>query len=269
MNGKDYGWAAGLLALAAFIWLRDRSWLSTPEDTMPLFAALPLLFILAGGKALFARAATATGPRGLQLPVAAVLLLVLGIAFTVTTLLALAWTLFLWLWLRERAPKEELPSLRRLLVLAFLAFPWLTEDLPSLGWWFRLTAAGTAAFIFHLAGFNVIHEGTGLTVQGLPVEVTAACSGLTALQAMLVAGTVLAYSQLGDRRWYWGAVAFLPLVAWGANTLRVMTLSSVALTFGIEAAKGWFHEWGGWFVLVAMFALCWGSYAAARRWLPK
>ena len=141
---------------------------------MPLFAALPLIFSLAGGRALVPPAPPATASRGPALPVTAVILLVLGIALTVTTLLALSWTLFLWVWLRGRAPQGELPSLRRLLVLAFLAFPWLSEDIQNLGWWFRYTAAGTAAFVFHLAGFNVIHEGTGLTVQGLPVEVTAA-----------------------------------------------------------------------------------------------
>jgi hypothetical protein len=43
----------------------------------------------------------------------------------------------------------------------------------------------------------------------------------------------------------------------------------VALTYGTQAAQGWFHEWGGWTVLVSMFALCWGAFAAARRWLPK
>ena len=86
---------------------------------------------------------------------------------------------------------------------------------------------------------------------------------------MLVAGTVLAFAQLGDRRGYWVAVLSLPVVAWSANTLRVIVLSTVALTYGTPAAQGWFHEWGGLFALVAMFALCWGIFAAVRRWLPK
>ena len=268
MNGKDYGWAAGLLALAAFIWLRDRSWLSSPEDTMPLFAAPVLFFILAGGRAAFARSDRAVAGNRSRLITAAAAL-ILGMALNLTFLLAVAWMLFLAVWLQSRVAPEQWPTHRRLLVLALLAFPWLSEDVPQLGWWFRLTAAWTAAQFFQLIGFSVVRDGTGLTVQGLPVAVTAACSGLTALQAMLVAGTVLAFSQLGDRRWYWWAVGVLPLVAWGANTLRVMMLSSVALTFGTAAAQGWFHEWGGWFVLVSMFALCWGVFAAGRRWLPK
>ena len=267
MNRKDYGWLAGLLALAVLIWLRDRSWLSAPEETVPLFAALPLFFLLGGGRAILVRTATVPVPTGPMLTGA--VLLVAGLALNITILLALAWTVFFRTWLVSRTAPEKLVPLRRLLVLALLAFPWLSEDLPQLGWWFRLSAAWTAGHLFQLAGFGVTREGTDLVVQGLPVSVTAACAGLKALQAMLVAGTVLAFAQLGDRRGYWVAVLSLPVVAWSANTLRVIVLSTVALTYGTPAAQGWFHEWGGLFALVAMFALCWGIFAAVRRWLPK
>jgi len=47
--------------------------------------------------------------------------------------------------------------------------------------------------------------------------------------------------------------------------VRVVMLSAVALTFGADAANGWFHEWGGWLVLVAMFSLCALLFAALRR----
>ena len=267
MNRKDYGWLAGLAAVAALIWLRDRSWLSSPEESLPLFAALPLFFMLGGAREIFVRTATVPVPMGAMLAGAG--LLVAGLALNLTILLALAWTVFFHTWLRSRLTAAQMAPLRRLLVLALLAFPWLAEDLPQLGWWFRLSAAWTAAHLFQAAGFSVTRDGTDLLVQGLPVAVTAACAGLKALQAMLVAGTVLAFAQLGDRRGYWAAVAALPFVAWGANTLRVMVLSSVALTYGTSAAQGWFHEWGGLFALVSMFALCWGAFAAARRWLPK
>ena len=267
MNRKDYGCLAGLIALASLIWLRDRSWLSSPEESLPLFAALPLFYALGGGRTLFVRTATVPVATGSLL--LGSILLVLGLALNITILLALAWTVFFRTWLAGRTAPERLVPLRRLVVLALLAFPWLSEDLPQLGWWFRLSAAWTAAQLFTVAGFGVTRSGTDLIVQGLPVSVTAACAGLKALQAMMVAGTVLAFAQLGDRRGYWVAVLSLPLVAWSANTLRVMVLSTVALTYGTPAAQGWFHEWGGLFALVAMFALCWGIFAAVRRWLPK
>ena len=106
-----------------------------------------------------------------------------------------------------------------------------------------------------LLGLAVSREGTQIIVQNFPVDVSAACAGLKVLQAMLVAGSLMAFVQLGFSRWYWPAVAVLPLVAWLANTLRVVMLSTVALTFGADAAHGWFHEWGGW-LHVAGQSLC-------------
>jgi len=58
-------------------------------------------------------------------------------------------------------------------------------------------------------------------------------------------------------------------VAWLANTLRVVMLSTVALTFGADAANGWFHEWGGWLVLIVMFGLCGLAFAACGRHAEK
>ena len=186
----------------------------------------------------------------------------LGLALEVTLLLALGWTLAVWSWLGGKIPRQKFGELRRLLVLLLLAFPWLVLDLPSLGWWFRLSAAWSAEHFFQLLGLAVTREGTQIVVQNFPVGVTAACAGLKALQAMLVAGGVMAYLQLGRSRWYWPAWAVLPLVAWLANTLRVVMLSTVALTFGADAANGWFHEWGGWLVLISMFVLCGLTFAA-------
>ena len=183
----------------------------------------------------------------------------------VTLLLALGWTLALWAWLCGKLAPENIFSLRRLLIFPVLAFPWLALDLPSLGWWFRLSAAWSAEHFFQLLGLAVTREGTQIVVHNFPVGVTAACAGLKALQAMLVAGGVMAYLQLGRSRWYWPAWAVLPLVAWLANTLRVVMLSAVALTFGAAAAHGWFHEWGGWLVLIVMFVLCGLVFAAAGR----
>ena len=42
-------------------------------------------------------------------------------------------------------------------------------------------------------GFNVLHEGTRIIVQGLPVGVGEACSGMNVLQSMLIAGSALAF----------------------------------------------------------------------------
>jgi len=266
MKLRDLLWLTGLLAVAAFIWLRDRTWLASADEVLPLLAA-PVVFLWLGAPWRGWRKDDTSFSTGQLLTAAAVFFL--GLALEVTLLLALGWTLAVWSWLGGKIPRQKSGELRRLLVFLLLAFPWLALDLPSLGWWFRLSAAWSAEHLFKLLGLSVTREGTQIVVQSFPVDVSAACAGLKVLQAMLVAGGLMAFVQLGRSRWYWPAVAVLPVVAWLANTLRVVMLSTVALTFGAEAASGWFHEWGGWLVLMVMFALCGLGFALFGRWSKK
>ena len=259
MKWRDQLWLRVLLAVAAFIWLRDRTWLSSPDEVLPLLAA-PAVFLWLGAPWRGWRKDDASLNTGLL--TAATGIFFFGLALDVTFLLALGWTLAVWSWLGGKIAAQKSGELRRLLIFLLLAFPWLALDLPSLGWWFRLSAAWSAQHFFQMLGLAVTRDGTQVVVQNFPVEVTAACAGLKALQAMVVAGGVMAFVQLGRSRFYWPAIAVLPLVAWLANTLRVVMLSTVALTFGADAANGWFHEWGGWLVLISMFVLCGLTFAA-------
>ena len=262
MKARDPLWLASLLAVAVFIWLRDRTWLSSTEVVLPLLAA-PALFLWLGEPWRHWRKESA--PIHFKMLLSALAIFLVGLALAVTWLLALAWTVALWVWLASNIRAEIFFVLRRLLIFPLLAFPWLALDLPSLGWWFRLSAAWAAEHFFQALGLAVTREGTQIVVQHFPVAVTAACAGLNVLQAMLVAGGVMAFVQLGRSRWYWPAVLLLPVVAWLANTVRVVMLSAVALTFGADAASGWFHEWGGWLVLLVMFFVCGLVFAAFGR----
>jgi len=259
MKWRDQLWLGVLIAVAAFIWLRDRTWLSSLDEVLPLLSA-PAVFLWLGTPWRGWRKDDVSLNTGLLTAAAGIFFF--GLALDVTFLLALGWTLAVWSWLGGKIAAQKSGELRRLLIFLLLAFPWLTLDLPSLGWWFRLSAAWSAQHFFQMLGLAVTRDGTQVVVQNFPVEVTAACAGLKVLQAMVVAGGVMAFVQLGRSRYYWPAVVMLPFVAWLANTLRVVMLSAVALTFGADAANGWFHEWGGWLVLIAMFALCGLTFAA-------
>ena len=260
MTGKDYGFASLLTALAVFIWVRDLTWVSAAGDALPILAGLPL-FIWLGWPWCFT-----TSPfrvRGIFLTLAA-FVLVIGVVTELTLLLALSWTFLLWGWLRERLPMEALPTVRKLLVLPLLAFPWITLDCQWLGWLFRLSAAWVVAHWFLLMGFVVTQNGTNLLVQGLPISVEAACSGLNTLQSTLIAGSTLAFIFLGRQKNYWWNLPALVGLAWLANTARILTLVVAALTAGPEFSQGIFHTWGGWLVLVLMFLLCWALFAFQR-----
>lgn len=258
----DRIWLGLLALLAAWIWFRDRTWFSSAEEVLPILLAIPL-FVWLGGPWQWNAAAFSLHRPTLALAGAALLG---GFAFNLTVLMAAAWTAALWSWLAQRLTAESRLRANRLLVLPLMAFPWLTLDGAWLGWWFRLSAAWAAAGMFSLIGFTVTREGTHLLVQGLPVSVDASCSGLKVLQAMLIAGTIIAFLQLGRTRSYWWSLPCLVVMAWLANTARVISLSATALSFGTEFAAGWFHTWGGWLVLVLMFILCWAVFSAWRRW---
>lgn len=145
-------------------------------------------------------------------------------------------------------------------VLALLSLPWLATDGANLALAFRHSAAWATGVVFHLLGYSIVRDGTTINIEGQPLAVVAACAGVDTLHATLVAGIWLA-GVLQARRRFWLAVAALPLLAWVANTTRIITLGGVALAWGPNAATGWFHNWGGLTVIVVMFALA-GSWVA-------
>lgn len=253
MKRMDKAWFGGLLCAAAWIWLRNRAWISTADEVLPILGALPL-YVWLGMPWHFQNAPFSVRPVAL---VTAVALLLGGVVFDLTLLLAGAWTAALWAWLGARLEREGLLRAQRLLVIPFMAFPWIALDGASLSWYFRLSAAAVTSWFYQVAGFNVAREGVHLMVQSTPISVDASCSGLNTLQSMLIAGTLIVWLQLGASRRYWWSLPVLVGVAWLANTLRVILLIAAALTFSPDFARGWFHMWGGWSVLVLMFVLCW------------
>ena len=265
MKPRDLTFLLALMAAAAGIWLRDRTWLASASETLPLLAALPL-FAWLGAPWRWRADGPAFRPGLLVL---GLVLAVVGAGLNLTFLLAAGWTAALWSWLAARLEPATRLRVRRLLLLPLLAFPWLALDGAMLGWWFRLSAAWAAGGLFHLAGLDVTREGTQLLVQGFPLSVDASCAGLKVLQALLIAGTAIAFLQVGDRRGFWWSVPVLVALAWLANTMRVVVLSAAALTFSVEFAKGWFHTWGGWFVLMLMFALSVAVFTVWRRCSPE
>ncbi len=250
MSGRRIAFLVGFAALGYGIWTRVPLGEST-SDLLPALAAFPLYY-------WFTRPWRwrAEGPKWAQGPfIAGVLLLVLGVAVDSTLVLAVGWVSLWRGWMVSETEVDTPTTKWRPLMLLVLGFPWLGIEGQAIGWWFRYSGAWAAGGLFEVAGLAVTRDGTFLNVQGLPLAVDAACSGLHALQAMLVAGTVLALGVLPGWK-FWLGMGLLPLLAWVANLLRIVTLGVTGLTFGSDAAMGWFHSWGGWGVLMVMFMLC-------------
>lgn len=256
MRKEDYSYLGVLAALAVYIWIRDLTWMSSIEDTLPIVVAIPMLIWIEWPWNLSSQPFEISKWH----LSCGVLLLILGLVSSLTILLAIAWTLLLWSWMKKRLNLESHPHIFKLMVLPLMAFPWITLDAFKLGWWFRLSGAWATGHIFSFAGFDVTQQGTHILVNNLPVSVDLSCAGLNSLQSMLIAGTLLAYTILGDRRRYWLNILFLFVMAWISNTLRISMICAAALTFSPEFAMGPFHKTGGWLLLCLMFFLCWGFF---------
>ncbi len=268
MKPPDYLMLGALALSGAWLWLRDRSWLADPANALPVLAALPL-FVWLGRPWRFADGPWRWAPRWGLL---AATLFALGSLLGSTLLLAGSWTALLGGWLAARVEPEAAGTLPGLMVLPLAAFPWLGADVEHVGWWFRLSGAAVAQWFLSGLHLEVVRHGTLLVVEGLPARVEPACSGLHGLQAMLIAGTVLAYLKLGRTRLYWWNLPVLIAAAWLANALRIIAglLCGVALrNHGRLAWLEPLHLVAGGIALCAMFLFCWGVFRLEERWLRR
>jgi exosortase len=249
---SDYVYIVSLVLTAIFIWLRDTTWMTTSDDTLPILVALPLFFWIGSPWELKKEQPTYSP----SLIAISVVLLLAGVAFNFTLFMAIGWTVLLWSWISARMDLEKKPIIKRLLVLPILAFPWISLDFDRLGWWFRLSGAWLTAKLFAMMGYDVVQEGTNLLIDKLPISVEAACAGLNTLQSMLIAGILVDYVTISSALLYWINLPLLVLMAWLTNTLRILIICIAAIAISPEFAMGPFHKLGGWLVIMFMFALC-------------
>lgn len=264
LRSTDTFWLFVLVGYAAFIWFRNLQWMAAADDLVPILAGLPLFVWL---KWPFHFAATGGQPSTPALLIAA-LFFAAGVLTNVTVLLAVSWTVLLWAWLSVRLVDGKSPALRRLLVLPIFSFPWIATDFERLGWWFRLSGAGAVEQILAAGSVPVSRDGTFLLVNGFQLSVEPACSGLNGLQSLLIAGTMLAFITLKHGPWFWPSLLILPLAAWVANVLRILSGAMVPVIMDAEAAARWvgpLHSGAGWIALCVMFALCWMVFSALAR----
>ena len=248
--------ALALLLLLGLIWSRPVVLALPATDSWPLLIGLIFLAII--GRPWKPR--LTPRPVSALLPALGLIVLALGLIGQLLVLMALGWSLFLYIWLRTFFHPPG--PLLKLILLAVFSFPWIATDLTSLGWFFRLSAARVTEGVFALLGFSIEREGTLINIQGLPISVEPACAGMNLLPALLLAGTALGVIFLANSPRFWLFVLLLTPLAWLANTLRIVVISGVALTWGSTFASGLFHEWGGLLILVFMLALSLGVVLA-------
>ena len=110
--------------MAVHIWVRDTSWMTSPENTLPIIIALPL-FVWLGSPWKLRSTPLPLPPGGLITGASGY---ILGLLLDITLLLAAGWVCLLWAWISSRMEQDTLPRIRRLMVLPVLAFPWLSTE---------------------------------------------------------------------------------------------------------------------------------------------
>jgi len=122
----------------------------------------------------------------------------------------------------------------------------------------KLAAAG-AAFTLELMGVMVNRDGTVITLSNMQqVNVEEACSGLRMLTAFIVVAYAMAYLSAGRRgpRWFWSHRASRwPFCAtWFAGVTALLFM-----TARTELSEWFFHEAGGWAMMILAVGLLMGE----------
>jgi exosortase len=119
----------------------------------------------------------------------------------------------------------------------------------------QLLASRFGEATLNLASIPVLREGNVIVLANTTLEVAEACSGIRSLVSLLTLGIVYGYFTDG-RGWMRVIIALATIpIAIVTNGLRVAGTGIAAHYFGPDAATGFFHEFSGWLVFVAAFAL--------------
>jgi len=192
---------------------------------------------------------------GLVVVLGSVLVLALGVLgielflTRVSLIGALAGTvLFLFGWARCRVLLFPLAFLILMVPLPAIIFNQIAFPL-------QLIASQFGEAVIRAADIPVLREGNVLILANISLEVAEACSGIRSLISLLTLGIVFGY--IGDgRNWARVLIALSAIpVAVVANGARVAGTGIAAHYYGSAAAEGFFHEFSGWLVFIAAFAM--------------
>jgi exosortase len=154
------------------------------------------------------------------------------------------------------------------LAILFLMIPIPAIIFNQIAFPLQLLASRFGETAMDFANVPVLREGNVLILANTTLEVAEACSGIRSLVSLLTLAIVLGY--FADSR-FWVrtviAISAVP-VAVITNGFRVAGTGIAAHKLGPEAAQGFFHEFSGWIVFVAAFAIMLGIQQLISRFVP-
>jgi exosortase len=149
----------------------------------------------------------------------------------------------------------------RLRVLAFpIALLFLMVPIPSIifnqiAFPLQIFASRVGESALELSNIPVLREGNVLILANTTLEVAEACSGIRSLVSLITLAIVFGYFS-DTRPWVRTLIAVSAVpIAVLTNGARVAGTGIAAYYYGSAAAEGFIHEFAGWLVFIAAFAL--------------
>jgi exosortase len=163
----------------------------------------------------------------------------------------------------------------RLRVLAFpIAFLLLMIPIPAIifnqiAFPLQIFASRVGESALELSNIPVLREGNVLILANTTLEVAEACSGIRSLVSLITLAIVFGYFS-DPRPWVRTLIAASAVpIAIVTNGARVAGTGIAAYHYGSAAAEGFIHEFAGWLVFVAAFALLALLQQLIARVLPQ
>ena len=118
-------------------------------------------------------------------------------------------------------------------------------------------ATTMTTLVLRLWHIPVFREGNVITLPSMTLGVVEACSGIRSLFSLLALAVAMALVFIpGDRAWrrFLFAASAVP-IAILTNAFRVIVTGLAAHAWGPQVATGFYHDFSGWIVFLAAFAL--------------
>jgi exosortase len=142
------------------------------------------------------------------------------------------------------------------LALLILMVPLPSYMVGELSWHLQARASSVSAWVLGLLGVPVLQDGNLLRLSNYVLEVKQACSGSRSIFALLALACWLGLST--ERKWWMRIllVAAAPVLAVGANVVRIVGTGLIASNWGELAANESLHAaWGIAVFLMAVMGL--------------
>ncbi len=133
----------------------------------------------------------------------------------------------------------------------------------------KLLSSQLGVFIMQLCGMSAYREGNVIDLGFTQLQVVDACSGLRYLFPLMLLGILLAYFY---KEALWKkillVISTVPISIL-VNGLRIASVGMLYPVFGPKVAKGFFHDFSGWFIFMVSLGILLFEMWVLKKIFPR